>query len=271
MSSLKYGSMTLTVETVTPALAARWLEKNTNNRRLRKPTVSLYARDMARGDWHLKPVPICFDEDAILGNGQHTLSAIVQSGCAQEMLVARGVSRKSIAFMDIGLRRSISDVSHFIGEDFQSRTSSVTRVLAFGLGHGIRSFDELFDAYLLHKEVIDFVLDGRPKVVCFSAPVLAVCARAAYTQDKQKILRFLEILQTGMITDSSESAAVRLRDFLRGRNSKGRSAALEAYRKTQNSLAAFLKGIPLAKIYGTSEELFPIPEENADSDAQVAA
>ena len=263
MNSLKYGSMSLTVETVTPALAARWLEKNTVNRALRKPVASLYARDMERGDWHRKPVAICFDENGVLGNGQHTLNAIVQSGCAQEMLIARNVPRKSIAFMDIGLRRNISDVAHFIGEDFKSRTAAITRILAFGLAPTGRSFDELFDAYLLHKEVVDFVLNGRPKAVCFSAPVLAVCARAAYTQDRQKILRFLEILQTGVVVDLSESAAIRLRDFLRGRSSAGTLAQRESYRKTQSSLTAFLKGIPLAKIYGTTDEVFPIPGESA--------
>ena len=263
--------MSLTVETVTPALAARWLETNTINRALQKGTVAVYTRDMKLGDWHQKPVAICFDENGALGNGQHTLTAIAQSGCAQEMLIAREVPRKSIAFMDVGLRRSISDVAHFLGEDFKGRTSAVTRVVAFGLAPQRRSFDEIFDAYLLHKEVIDFVLDGRPKAVCFAAPVLAVCAKAAYTQDKEKILRFLEILQTGVVVDSSESAAIRLRDFLRGRSSAGAGAGQEAYRKTQSSLAAFLKGIPLAKIYGTADEVFPIPAKDTNSAAQVAA
>jgi hypothetical protein len=271
MTALKYGQMTLTVETVTPALAARWLEKNTNNRPVRKSFVAQYARDMEGGNWHMKPVAICFDEDGVLGNGQHTLSAIVQSGRPQELLIARGVTRKSIAFMDVGLRRTVADVSHFVGSNFESRAVSVIRIVAFGLGGTRRSFDELFDAYLQHKQVVDFVLEGRRKAVCYSAPVLAVCARALYTREWHKILRFLDILQSGVVTDASESAAVRLRDFLRSRTSSGNSATFEAYRKTQSSLDAFLRGVPMTRVYGTAEELFPLPENTVGASSKEAA
>jgi hypothetical protein len=271
MTALKYGQMTLTVETVTPAAAARWLEKNTNNRPLRKSFVAQYARDMEGGNWHMKPVAICFDEDGVLGNGQHTLRAIVQSGRPQELLIARNTPRKSIAFMDVGLRRSVADVSHFVGSDFESRTVSVVRIMAFGVGGPRRSFDELFDAYLQHKYVVDFVLEGRRRAVCYSAPVLGICARALYTWESPKIVRFLDILQSGVVTDASESAAVRLRDFLRSRNSSGLAATFEAYRKTQSALDSFLRGVPMTRVYGTAEELFPLPENTVGAFGLVAA
>lgn len=268
MNALNYGTMALTSELVTPALAARWLEFNNTNRILRKETVAKYARDMESGDWHLKPIPICFDENGNLGNGQHTLTAIVQTGLPQLLLISRKTPKISIAMMDMGLSRTISDVAHFLGEDLQSRASAVAKTMAFGLAAGKWSFHELFDAYVTHKEAIDFALHGRPKKVGFSAPVLAVCARAAYTQDRQKISRFLDILETGVVADSSESAAIRLRDFLRGRNSAGLAAQREAYRKTQSSLAAFLKGTPLAKIYGIADEVFPIPDNKSGAVGQ---
>lgn len=51
---MKYGQMTLSVEVVTPAVARRWLDSNTNNRRLRKTVVEQYAADMTSGAWERK-------------------------------------------------------------------------------------------------------------------------------------------------------------------------------------------------------------------------
>ena len=36
---------------VTPELANRWLEKNTNNRKLKKHVVETYVNDMKNGKW----------------------------------------------------------------------------------------------------------------------------------------------------------------------------------------------------------------------------
>ena len=261
MNQIKYGQMIISIELVNPTIAKRWLEQNTNNRRLRRESVNKYARDMSAGDWHRKPVAICFDDSGLLGNGQHTLNAIIESGTSQELLIARNVPRKSIALMDIGLKRTFADVAHFIGENYDSRRGAVARTAAWGVNWEQKSFDEVFDAYREHKEVIDFVCDRSPKKVGYSAAVLAVCARAMYTHDASKVERFLDILTTGLVDDLSESAAVRLRDFLRTRGIHGRAGQNEVFRKTTSALAAFLRGEPLAKIYGTGEDLFPLPQQ----------
>lgn len=263
MQELRYGPMTLSVVSVTPATATRWLELNSANRRLRPRAVEQYARDMASGKWEPKPSAICFDETNRLRNGQHTLSAIVKSGTTQSLLVARGVPIKSIAVMDIGIHRTLNDIGAMLGFDLYShRSVSVVRVMVFGPADGAqRSFGELFEAYEFHREAVDFACEA-PRLPGLSAAVLAVIARAFYSEDHARLKRFVDVLATG-ISEAHETAAIRLRDFLRGPAYRGasRTIKVEIYNKTQSALRAFLDGRPYTKLYGTAQELFPISDE----------
>jgi hypothetical protein len=260
---LQYGQMTLTVEIVTPALAKKWLEQNTGNRRLREPTVAQYARDMETLHWERKPVAICFLETGALGNGQHTLNAIVRSGRQQELLVARNVPRETIAAMDRGLTRTINDVANFLGAELESRKAGVARLIRYGpRDQGSKSFNELLDAYQDHADVVDFVCSGTRKTAGMSSAVLAVCAKAAYSQDRDKIQRFMEVLRTGIVRGEHESAAIRLRDFTRSlRGASSPSVREETYNKTMSALSNFLQGNPMSKLYGTHLDLFPAAGE----------
>ena len=65
---------------VTPEIARGWLTFNTNNaRKLSKSVVDVYASDMAEGRWNECSDIICFSGGNLI-NGQHRLSAVVQSG-----------------------------------------------------------------------------------------------------------------------------------------------------------------------------------------------
>lgn len=260
---MKYQSMDLSIEKVTPAIAKRWLEQNRNNRRIRRRVVDQYARDMVLGKWEPKPIAISFDETGWLGNGQHTLSAIIASDTTQELLIARNVSRSSIAAMDVGLRRSIADVSHFLEVDITRKGGTIARIIEFGVDDTRnRSFSEIFDAYTKHDNVIDFVLQhGKEKSCGFSGAVMAVCARAAYTRDKDKIARFLGIISKGVVAGDHELAALRFRDFVRSlRGATSIGLRKESYQKAECALDHFLRDRPITKLHGTEMEQFPIPD-----------
>lgn len=268
---LPYGGMLLSVEVVTPAMATIWLKQNVDNRRLRHSVVEQYARDMENDAWRIKPVAVCFDERGALGNGQHTLNAIIMSGVAQELLVARNVPRTSIAAMDVGLRRSMNDVAKFCGMEIDFRRSAIGRVLRWGpQDRTAKSFQELFEAYQQHARAIDFVCANSPKQKGTNSVVLAVCAKAAYTADRSKIVRFLEIMATGIVDGPHETSAIRLRELCRN-NKMGANTGLircELYEKTTSALHHFLKGLPVTKLYGTSQDLFPT--ENGEQEQKAA-
>lgn len=101
MASLKIGGRQITTMIITKAIAETWLVNyNRGNRPIKPVTVKKYARAMAAGRWRPGVGMIQFAEDGRLINGQHTLSAIVESGCAQEMIVTRGARSEDQDVMD---------------------------------------------------------------------------------------------------------------------------------------------------------------------------
>lgn len=259
---LTYSGIEITVEKVTPARAAEFLKRNAVNRRMRMDAVNAYSRDMENGTWVFKPLAICFDTDGHLGNGQHTLTAIVKSGVEQWLMIARNVPRASIAAMDAGVTRTITDIAHFLGEEaMNSRKAAVAKAIAFGIGDGKRrSFQETFDAYREHRDAIDFACNLPQKVAGLSAPLLTPCARAWYSRDRVKVARFIEVFRTGIPDGPHESAAMKIRDFyMRRGRLHSKEVRVELYKKTEAALVSFLSEIPMTKVYGMESEQFPVP------------
>lgn len=105
------------VRNITPEMAFELLTKNTKNyRRVDPRTVKYYAREMAEGRWQMNGEPIQFAEDGTLLNGQHRLTAIVESGITVPMLVVTGL-KKDVVTYDEGKLRSAVDVAHNMGVD----------------------------------------------------------------------------------------------------------------------------------------------------------
>lgn len=69
-----------TVEQVTPALAAAWLEHNhKQNRPVREHRVRMYAAEMIAGRWLTTHQGIAFDADGHLPNTPSTALVLVES------------------------------------------------------------------------------------------------------------------------------------------------------------------------------------------------
>lgn len=94
---------------VTPEVAARWLTFNKRNRKIRKADLNRYVRDMHSGRWHLDGSPIRFAADGALLDGQHRLTAIVETGVTLPLLVVRGLAEETQNVMDTGRRRTAAD------------------------------------------------------------------------------------------------------------------------------------------------------------------
>lgn len=103
-------TLDINIEKVTPQRAAELLRGNTINRSLRPKTVKRYARDMTDGHWQESGDPIRLDRKGTLLDGQHRLSAIIESGISQKMVVVNNVDTRSILTMDTGNKRTFSDV-----------------------------------------------------------------------------------------------------------------------------------------------------------------
>jgi hypothetical protein len=271
-AKLQYGPMEIFPCMVNAEMASVILEANINNRKLVWSTVNKYATDMAKEKWRLTPIAsICFDQENRLGNGQHTLNAIVKSGNPQLLLVALNVPRESIAMMDVGRNRTIQDISHFIGSDFDSPCAAIAKIMRFGKplagGRGAMSFETLYGIYEYYREAIDFsiLLTKGVKVSGVNAITRSAVAMAWYTQDHDRLAEFMQCLKTGVVNGKADIAAAKLRDlFMKGNlNGGGSVGRLEIFAKTKSALEHFLAYRPVSKLYGTDKDIFIYPRLEA--------
>lgn len=102
-------AMKISIMQITPDLAAEFLKRNTGNRAIRKTAVNQYADDLRRGNWKLTHQGVAISPNGRLLDGQHRLSAIVQSGISAQMVVALDVDDDSYAVIDRGKPRRLTD------------------------------------------------------------------------------------------------------------------------------------------------------------------
>lgn len=258
---------------MTPRYAESLLEQNTRNRKMRQQWVSQLATEMAEGSFVPNHQGIAISEDGKLLDGQHRLQACVNSHTTFFTLVTYNLPRSALRGIDAGRVRSLSDVlqlTHLPGDWEPSNTNIATaRLLATSPSALIRasntSRSHIYLALLQYQEAIQFT-DVHLKRPCnlHRAGVLAPIARAYYTQNREKLIRFCEVLTSGVSEGQEESAAVRLRSWfftgsLRDKSTSGWDAQSNLYWRTESALAAFLKNRPLSVLRAISDEQFPIP------------
>lgn len=108
--------MILEQKVITPEIAADMLTRNVGNRALRRSTWQAYAADMKAGKWKQTHEAIAVDSAGNLINGQHRLTAIVNTGISQMFWVAtyQGNENALSLPIDYGARRTIGDI---LGEE----------------------------------------------------------------------------------------------------------------------------------------------------------
>lgn len=99
------------IMTVTPAMAADWIEnRNPHNRRVRERYVRELASKMQNGSWNFNGDSIKFDVEGNLLDGQHRLWASIESDLPFKVLVISGLPSETQDTMDVGKKRTVGDV-----------------------------------------------------------------------------------------------------------------------------------------------------------------
>lgn len=264
--------MKITETLVTPEMATKWLEEgNVHNRSVRQSVVERYARDMANGDWMLTHEGIAFDNNGVLIDGQHRLWAVIESKTPTSFMVARGAETATQAVIDGSLPRTMVDTMKLaFGREVSANALSVAKALGTGkVKNTTMTRQEIARAYDDHREAIDFAMKVFTRKISgiTTVPMYTVMARAFYSQDREKLTRFAEILTSGIVDpkDGGESSVLILRNWLlekrpmRGTTAMAPSKAV--YGKAERALEAFLQGEEVGILYAAKSELFPIPTE----------
>lgn len=112
---------------ITPAVAEEMLGRNRHNRGLRPRIVTAYSLDMAQGRWMENGESIKIALDGTLLDGQHRLSAVIDSGTTQPMLVISDLPLSAQDTVDTGARRGFADVLKLRKESNWTDVASITR------------------------------------------------------------------------------------------------------------------------------------------------
>lgn len=261
--------MTMTYEFITPEIAADLLETNSENRKLSKGTVQAYMQDILAGNWDESVgVAISIDENGILRDGQHRLSAIVEAGKGIHTWVCRNVSSDGI--YDNNRKRSNSDQISIMRSDFDNvykstRYISVARmVINHNTGNGANrpvTPKEIIDFTELHKDDLDgfFLNISQTTIPKISLAVVHLALFMAYMAgvDMNDIMDFYDILCSGMSTKPEEFPIIAYRNYLKDTTIK--SVNHGDIGRCQYALKKYLTGSCIKRTIAPKELIYPFP------------
>lgn len=206
-----------TIVRITPQLAARWLKQNTDNRPLRRTWIENYKEAFARGEYVLSHQGIAFSDD-ILVDGQHRLTAISEMppNFSVEMFVCRGVDPKARNVMDIGNKRTHSDIlkeerklvecARFLAKIYEGRANGITPTFLIPFVERLRA---------PHADLLDFCATACR--TWSSAPIRsAVCVVSMAGGDVDYAKLIYRAMVTKEFTSMPRSAQALFRAHING-------------------------------------------------------
>lgn len=227
------STITVEMELITTEIAREYLEKNTMNRPLAEKQLAKYSGDMKEDMWLETGDPIKFADTGELLDGQHRLSSIVMVNKSIWLPVVRGLKKDAFMAMDMGKKRSLSDVLHVMGVKNSVRLSVCVSVLCaykkntifsvfkqrkMGSGFPLKM---LLETYEKNKDIDRSYLDTQN--ICRrygnkSVPTELVCflhaARKYYPySEHEKIFYFIKKVITGELLEEG-SAILVYRNYL---------------------------------------------------------
>lgn len=114
---------------ITPSIALKMLEGNTNNRKIDLSHVSYLANEMRSGRWMENGDPIRFNGSSLL-DGQHRLYAIVKADTSVRTVVVRDLGPEAFKTINVGGKgRTMGQVLSLSGETNTNVLSGAIRVV----------------------------------------------------------------------------------------------------------------------------------------------
>lgn len=208
---------------VTPSMASNLLaNSNYNNRRIRHTVVSKYAKAMRDGDWKFSPETISVSKSGRLLNGQHRMSAVVESGVNCRFLFAFGFDDDVFSVIDRGATRTTSDA---LGID--RRVSEVATLLVkvhnyYGKRISITDADVMRASQCI-KDAHDILVNctNRARAIFSSAPFRLATAARIMRGDGDYALKMYKNLIDANIENMPPCGHAAIRSALNGRLGSG--------------------------------------------------
>lgn len=259
------GSIDSNPVLVSPTRAAQLLKRNTeNNRPLSKATADRYTKDIKSGNF-VRLSPVVIDSDGYVIDGQHTLSAIAQSGVSTPLFFHRNVSSALMRYLDQGKGRSIRDLAAMDG--MSERVNTVTSIASFCVKweDGVRNGS--LSGSSPRQVVLNFITDNTDDLLAAAsiadrvrrsvhipASVLGFIYFYAAQNHQDKADEFFEALETGAGLSVGHPALT-----LRNRVAREHNKRTDNVAMLVRAWNAYADGKTIDRVYGYIPGK-PIPE-----------
>lgn len=253
-------------KTITPKLAAEWLELNKGNRSIRPGHVKRLAHLMSEGEFLYNGDQIRFDDEGQLIDGQHRLMAVCASGATIESDVSHGWSSETFDTFDQAERRMFYDALSRRGEENSIVLASTVRMLYDYEENNMHSAGKLMnkdgmktlDKHPKARDSVEFVtkaLNGHKSVLSPSIAAAVHCMASDINKKKADEF-FGKLLSGANITDGEPVHVLRIAL----EESRGRRRRIDRKSAAAITIKAFnasLRGEKISTIRFAGNERFP--------------
>lgn len=120
------------VATLTPVLAFLLLERNTNNRNIRRMNSESIRADIDSDRWMFNGESVVVSDTGILIDGQHRCDAVVKTGRSIRVCLVFGASEEARYTIDIGSPKSAANFLHMKGyTDTNNMAAAIGLILQY--------------------------------------------------------------------------------------------------------------------------------------------
>lgn len=228
------------IATITPEIAAAWLDQNKINRKVKKSVVTKYAADMKARRWLLSFDAIRFSVDGDLLDGQHRLLACIAADTPFTSQVVYNLPAEMRSVIDTGASRSVADVLTFHDVTSPIHCASVARWvwaakngIGPSVGRAAISAQHVMEILARHPRIISSINISSFKTVSPSPTLLAFIHYAATNLIKvpESANGFVQVFKTGVPAyDGCPAHMLREQIVLRRRSRASSFANTERWR-----------------------------------------
>jgi hypothetical protein len=258
--------MNTQLQVITPQWAADVLgNKNTRNIKFQKSWAEKLARDIKAGTFLLTHQGIAFDEEGILLDGQHRLSAVVMANKPVEMLVTTGVpssqkftggQMKTFSTIDQGRIRKAGDVLSMMGIVNGRKIASVARTMLIACGNSNVKSVSLPQIQLVLEDVRQNIETchaiAESKRDMFR-PTAAVIAASSFLHTTMPMAVEEFLTELVGITGAENSPSRALFIWIKRHSMMGGSNAIAHFKTAASALKAQVEGQTRAKLYASEQ------------------
>lgn len=123
--------ITVSKLTVSPTSAKDIIAKSDEiftNRKSNKNSYSLYAKDIANGEWKTNGETIKFSKEGALIDGRNRLSAVSIGEKDVDFLTVGGIEKSVVDTIDIGLKRSLEHALKMQGFSYEKGSAAIVKL-----------------------------------------------------------------------------------------------------------------------------------------------